>query len=262
MSLFGRRRSNGTTHGGRLGVLTFGRLRHFGVLDQWLLLLSIGSSAAYLATRGMQPFPGSVVLKALGMAPLAALTFRVLEKAERTTSGAARPGVRDSHILAAALTLSCIGDVLLHLGSRRYFGLALGAFLLAHVAYILLFVQSWPRPLRPSRLELTLASAVLVYSVVVTGWLSIHLSGYAVPMVVYGVAITAMTVSAILARFSTPFVWIGAMLFVISDSLIAAGRFTTALPLTVYLVWPVYYLGQYGIAIGFLQDKAADRSPE
>jgi uncharacterized membrane protein YhhN len=204
MSLFGRRRSNGTTHGGLLDVLTFGRLRHFGVLDQWLLLLSIGSSAAYLATRGMQPFPGSVVLKALGMAPLAALTFRVLEKAERTTSGAARPGVRDSHILAAALTLSCIGDVLLHLGSRRYFGLALGAFLLAHVAYILLFVQSWPRPLRPSRLELTLAAAVLVYSVVVTGWVSIRLSEYAVPVIVYGVAITAMTVSAILARFSTP----------------------------------------------------------
>jgi uncharacterized membrane protein YhhN len=243
-----------------LGVLTFGRLRHFGVLDQWLLLLSIGSSAAYFATRGFQPFPGSVVLKALGMAPLAVLTFRVLGKAERTTSGAARGGVRDSHILAAALTLSCIGDVLLHLGSRRYFGLALGAFLLAHVAYILLFAQSWPRPLRPSSRELTLTAAVLVYSVVVTGWLSIRLGAYAVPVFVYSVAITAMTVSAILAGFSTPFVWIGAMLFLISDSLIAAGRFNTALPLAAYLIWPAYYLGQYGIAIGVLQDKAADRS--
>jgi uncharacterized membrane protein YhhN len=245
-----------------LDVLTFGRLRHVGVLDQWLLLLSIGSSVAYLATRGVQPFPGSVVLKALGMAPLAVLTFRVLEKAERTTSGTARPGVRDRHILAAALTLSCIGDVLLHLGSRRYVGLALGAFLLAHVAYILLFVHSWPRPLRPSRLELTLAAAVLVYSVLVTGWLSTGLGGYAVPVIVYSVAITAMTVSAILAGFSTPFVWIGAMLFVISDSLIAAGRFKTVPPLTVYVIWAAYYLGQYGIAIGFLQDKAGDRSPE
>jgi uncharacterized membrane protein YhhN len=243
-----------------LGVLTFGHLRHFGVLDRWLLLLSFGSSAAYFATRGVQPFPGSVVLKALGIAPLAVLTFRVLGKAERTTSGAARGGGRDSHILAAALTLSCIGDVLLHLGSRRNFGLALGAFLLAHIAYILLFAQSWPRPLRPSSMELTLTAAVLVYSVVVTGWLSIRLGGDAVPVFVYSVAITAMTVSAILAGFSTPFVWIGAMLFLISDSLIAAGRFNTALPLTAYLIWPAYYLGQYGIAIGFLQDKAADRS--
>ena len=73
-----------------MDVLTLGRLRHFGVLDQWLLLLSIGSSAAYLATRGVQPFPGSVVLKALGMAPLEVLTFRVLGKVERSTNGAAR----------------------------------------------------------------------------------------------------------------------------------------------------------------------------
>ena len=244
-----------------MDVLTFGRLRHFGVLDQWLLLLSIGSSAAYLATRGLQQFPGSVVLKALGMAPLAVLTFRVLGKVECTKNGAARSGVRDRHLLAVALTLSCIGDVLLHLGSRRYFGLALGAFLLAHVAYILLFAQSWPRPWRPRCLELTLTAAVLVYSVAVTGWLSARLGEYAVPVIIYGVAITGMTVSAILARFSTPFVWIGAMLFLVSDSLIAAGRFKTALPLTA-LIWPAYYLGQYGIAIGFLQDKASDRSPE
>lgn len=244
-----------------MGVLTFGRLRHFGVLDHWLLLLSIGSSAAYLATRGVQPFPGSVVLKALGMAPLAVLTFRVLRKAERTTGGAARPGVRDSNNLAAALTLSCIGDVLLHLGSRRYFGLALGAFLLAHVAYIRLFIRNWPRPLRPDGLQLSLAAAVLVYSLVVTGWLSTGLGGYAVPVIVYSAAITAMTVSAILAGFSTPLVWIGAMLFVVSDSLIAAGRFKAALPLAAYLVWPTYYLGQYAIAVGFLREKAGGPSP-
>ena len=243
-------------------VLTFGRLRNFGALDKWLLLLSIGSSAAYFATRGVQPFPGSVVLKALGMAPLAVLTFRVLGKAEQTASGAARPGVRDSQILAAALTLSCIGDVFLHLGPRRYFGQALGAFLLAHVAYTLLFVRSWRRPFCPGGVQLILAAAVLVYSVVVTGWLASGLGEHAVPVMVYSGAITAMTVSAILAGFSMPFVWIGAMLFVVSDSLIAIGRFKTALPLTAYLIWPTYYLAQYGIAIGFLREKAGDRSPE
>lgn len=243
-----------------MGVLTFGRLRHFGALDQWLLLLSIVSSAVYLATRGVQPFPGSVVLKALGMAPLAVLTFRVLGKAERATGGAARPGVRDSHLLASALALACIGDVLLHLGFRRYFGLGLGAFFLAHVAYILLFVRSWPRPVRPGRQELMLAAAVLVYSVAVTGWLSTRLGGYALPVIAYSIAITAMTVSAILARFSTPFVWIGAMLFVLSDTLIAAGRFRPVLPLAAYLIWPTYYLGQYCIAIGFLREKTGDRA--
>jgi len=89
-----------------MDALTFGRLRHFDRLDRWLLLLSIASSAAYMATRAAQPFPGSVVLKALGMAPLAVLAWRVLSKADRA---------EDARILAIALALSCLGDVVLHL---------------------------------------------------------------------------------------------------------------------------------------------------
>ena len=53
----------------------------------------------------------------------------------------------------------------------------------------------------------------------------------------------------ILAGFSRPFVWIGAPLFLISDSLIATGRFMVTVPLIGLLIWPTYYLGQYGIAI-------------
>ena len=235
--------------------LTFGRLRHWGPLEQGLLLLSLASSVAYFATRAAQPFPGSVVLKALGMAPLAVLALRTLERGERVGTGR-----RDGPLLAGALALSCAGDVLLHLGFRRYFGLALGAFFLAHVAYIALFVRSWPRPLRPRRLDVLLVAAVLCYSVAVTAWLSTHLGGYALPVIAYGVAITAMTTAAILARFSTPLVWVGALLFMLSDSLIAAGRFRTALPLAAYLIWPTYYLGQYAIAIGFLREKVGERS--
>jgi uncharacterized membrane protein YhhN len=240
-----------------MNFLTFGRLRHFGVLERWLLFLSIGSSAAYLVTRGIQPFPGSVVLKGLAMAPLAVLAVRVLGEVDRARGATAR----DSHLLGAALALSCLGDVLLHLGFRSYFGLALAAFLFAHIAYILLFARSWTRPLRPSRRELTLAALILAYSVVVTGWLTSNLGAYAVPLIVYSAAITAMTMSAVLARFSTPLVVIGAMLFLLSDSLIAAWRFKATLPLGAYLIWPTYYVGQYAIAIGVLRESAGDGDP-
>jgi len=229
-----------------LGVLTFGRLRHFGALDQWLLFLSIGSSATYLATRGVQPFPGSVVLKALGMAPLAVLAWRVLRRAERD---------RDAGILAAALGLSCLGDVLLHLGARRYFVHALAAFLLAHLAYVLLFTRSWPRPLRPSAGQLILATLVVIYALVICASIWTALGRLLIPALAYACAITAMVISAILAGFARPYVVIGALLFLISDSLIAAGRFRMSAPLAALLIWPTYYLGQYGIAIGYLRDK-------
>jgi len=229
-----------------MDALTFGHLRNFGRVDKCLLLLSIISSAAYLATRGVQPFPGSVALKALSIAPLAVLAFRV--------------HTRDNLILAAALALSCLGDIFLHLDPRRYFRHALGAFLFAHLAYIVLFTRSWPRPLRAHGSQMLLTALVLVYSLLVSSWLWSGLGTQAVPVMVYSGAITGMAVSTILAGFSKPFVWIGALLFVISDSLIAAGRFKTAVPLAEYLIWPTYYLGQYGIAIGFLREKSGDDS--
>jgi uncharacterized membrane protein YhhN len=230
-----------------LDALTFGRLRGFDRLDGALLLLSIASGVVYMVTRGVQPFPGSVVIKALSMAPLAVLAFRVLHRIDRTSP--------DGVILAAALMLSCAGDVFLHLSFRRYFVHALGAFLLAHVTYVVLFVRNRPRPLRPSTGQLILAFVVVVYGLLMCSWLWTGLGRLAGPALAYAAAITAMVLSTILAGFSRPFVWIGALLFLISDSLIAAGRFMVTVPLIGLLIWPTYYLGQYGIAIGFLREK-------
>ena len=236
-----------------IDALTFGRLRGFDRLDGALLLLSIASGIAYGLTRGIQPFPGSVVIKALVMAPLAMLGFRVLGRVDGETP--------NRWLLAAALLLSCAGDVFLHLSFRRYFVHALVAFLLAHVPYVVLFVRSWPRLLRPSDNQIALAIVVIVYGALMCAWLWTGLGRLAGPALAYAAAITAMVVSTILAGFSRPFVWIGALLFLFSDSLIAAGRFMLTVPLIGLLIWPTYYLGQYGIAIGFLREKAgADRA--
>ncbi|HZO38732.1 MAG TPA: lysoplasmalogenase [Methylomirabilota bacterium] len=226
--------------------MIFGRLRHFDGLDRSLLLLSIASSAAYAATRAVQPFHGSVLIKALAIAPLAVLAARVLSRAQRP---------RDARLLTAALALSCVGDVFLHLDARRYFVHALGAFLLAHLAYVALFVSNWPRPLRLSAGQIVSAALVVVYGVVMCAWLWTGLGRLRVPALAYAAAIVAMTVSTILAGFSRPYVAIGALLFLLSDSLIAAGRFKLVVPLAALLIWPTYYLGQYAIAVGFLREK-------
>jgi uncharacterized membrane protein YhhN len=224
-------------------------------VDAGLLLLSVVCSVAYPAMRASWP-AASVVLKASSIAPLAVLAFRVLGRADRDVTPR-----RANAILATALTLSCAGDIFLAVDPRRYFGHALGAFLLAHLAYILLFVRSWPRPLRPSRRQLILTALVLVYGLLMTSWLAPGFGRLAVPATVYAGAITAMTVSAVLAGFSRPYVLIGAILFLISDSLIAVARFKPGWSAAGYLVWPTYYLGQYGISIGFLRVAAGDASP-
>ena len=237
-------------------VLTFGRLRGFGETDKWLLLLSISCGAVYLATQSIQPFPGSIVLKALSIAPLAVLAFRLL--------GGTKPhGIewlrdRDNVILGMALSFSCLGDIFLDLPGN-FFIQGLVSFLVAHFIYILLFVRNWPRPLRPNGLQLALSAAVLISSLLLSNWLSPNLGAMAKPVMVYICAITVMVVSSILAGFSKPDVWMGAVLFMISDSMIAAGRFKTPVTLAEYLIWATYYLGQYGIAIGFLREKLGER---
>ena len=231
-------------------ALTFGPLRGFGRLECLLLLLSIASSVAFMATRPLQPFPGAAVLKGLGMAALALLAFRLLGN---TT--------RDRLLLTAALVLSCGGDVFLQLDFRRYFVEGLAAFLLAHLTYIGLFAGNWRRPLQPSTGQTILVSLVLVYFALGCIWLWPDLGRLAVPTLTYAAAVTGMTISAILTGFSRPFVWVGAVLFLISDSLLAAGRFKTPLSLAAFLIWPTYYLAQYGITMGSLHEKAADAPP-
>lgn len=243
-------------------ALTFGRLRGFGAADGWLLVLSIGCSVVYLATKSVQPFPGSVALKALSIAPLAVLALRALREAKSERHGVGLTEVlrdRDNLILGAALAFSCLGDILLDLPGQRFIH-GLLSFLAAHFAYILLFVRNWPRRLRPTAGQMALVAAVLVYSLMLSGWLSEDLGKLAGPVMIYICAITVMAISTILAGFAKPWVWIGAILFLISDSMIAAGKFKTPVPMSGYLIWATYYLGQYGIAIGFLRETLGDDS--
>ena len=52
--------------------------RKFDAVDRLLLALSLACGTAYLITRGLPEFTGSVVIKVLAVAPLALIAFRVL----------------------------------------------------------------------------------------------------------------------------------------------------------------------------------------
>jgi uncharacterized membrane protein YhhN len=204
-----------------------------------LLYLSAMASAAYLLSQSRQPFPGSAAIKgcAVGGLALLALQLRAL-----------RP---DAGLLALALVFSTAGDVLLDL-DPRFFTFGLAAFLLAHLTYIALFVRNRARPLDAGLPRVAGVAAVLTGSAALSAWIVPSVDGLAVPVVLYIGAITAMVSLALLARLETPWVPVGAVLFLISDSLLAVNKFKTAVPWHEYLVWITYYLGQCGLALGFL----------
>ncbi|HEX5085610.1 MAG TPA: lysoplasmalogenase [Blastocatellia bacterium] len=219
--------------------MNLGAFRQF---DRALSLVSAVCGFFYLITQSLQPFPGSVLLKALSVATLAALAFR-----------APAPS---SMILGTALAFSSLGDALLDLGSNRFFIWGLLSFLVAHLIYILLFVRNRVRSLKPKGWQSALVAAVLINSILLSQWLAPNLGALLWPVMFYVCVITVMVVSAILAGFSRPWICIGAILFLISDSILAVNKFKSPVPMGGYLVWATYYLAQYGIAIGFLREKS------
>ncbi len=221
-------------------TLALSRKRGLSGIEQNLLLLSIACSAIYFVTKSWQPFTGSVVLKALCIGPLAVIAFRLLPSPNHW-------------LLGGALAFSTLGDIFLDL--RGMFVQGLGAFLIAHLIYVALFVRNWRRPVRLGANQQISLAALLFFSLAQTMWLWPGLGQLAVPVACYIGAITLMVAAAIIGRFRQSWIVWGALLFLISDSLIGINKFKTPVPLQEYLVWATYYLGQCGIALGFLREQ-------
>jgi uncharacterized membrane protein YhhN len=204
-----------------------------------LLYVSAAAGAVYLATARWQPFAGSALVKGCAVGALAVLAWQ------------ARGYRRDAGVLALALAFSTAGDVLLDL-DPRWFTFGLGAFLLAHLTYIALFVRNRTSGIRLDPPHRAAVLLVVVYSATLSVWMVPSVGELAAPVVLYICALTTMVCAAILARFRLQWVAAGAILFLVSDSLLAIHKFKTPVPLRDYLVWSTYYFGQCGIALGYL----------
>ena len=216
--------------------------RRFDASDKLLLVVSLACGVAYLLARSLEPYTGNVIVKAFSVSPLALLAFHLLRN-------------REGLILGASLLFSSLGDVFLAVDGEKLFVFGLGSFLIAHLLYVALFARNWPKPLTASKAQKLLVALLTIYSAAMLVWLWPSLGSLGLPVAVYLCAITAMGVAATLADFQTRWIVTGAVLFILSDSLIAIGKFKTPIAAGDYLVWGTYYLGQLLIAVGFLREK-------
>lgn len=152
-------------------------------------------------------------------------------------------GTRFRWILMLALACSLAGDVFLMFEGLFLPGLV--AFLLAHLAYLALFLRGLPwLPSRAAALAVALIGAAM-YVFLWRGGLPAALR---LPVALYVLAIGLMVAQAVgrALRLRDGAAWrvaLGAGLFMLSDSLLATNRFVQPLPLA-----PLWVLGSYFIA--------------
>jgi uncharacterized membrane protein YhhN len=158
--------------------------------------------------------------------------------------------------LTTALVLSAIGDACLAGDAERWLPAGLGAFLLAHVSYIWLFVHDGggraaliAEPVRTLGVAAAFATGVTMLA-----WLWRSLGAMRGAVSVYVVAICAMTASS----FTLPHrLWpamLGAVAFTASDAILSAELFKTLrAPWATYAVWGLYYAAQALILWAYLR---------
>jgi uncharacterized membrane protein YhhN len=155
-------------------------------------------------------------------------------------------------LFALALLFSAAGDAFLAYDGQRLFVPGLASFLVTHVLYAVVFVlatKGAPAPMSAARkvMLVVIPAFAVAYGVVL--WP--NLGELAIPVLLYIAAIVVMAILSLRVRaLEVP---LGAVLFMISDSLISLGKFLWQAAWVGPLVWITYALAQLLITRGMLR---------
>ena len=150
-----------------------------------------------------------------------------------------------------------VGDVLLMFANDTAWTLqeGLGCFLIGHIFYIFAYRKgvkgAWNLPLWCVAIAFVYAACLLVV-------LFPYVGEMFVPLVIYAVALLGMALAAKERQMrvsvrSFRFVYIGAVCFVASDSILAFNLFVKQHPAFGMALMALYAAAQYGICVGMLE---------
>jgi uncharacterized membrane protein YhhN len=150
-------------------------------------------------------------------------------------------------LIIFALLLSTIGDVCLMFQGNRWFIGGLSSFLVAHLLFVVAFVQGLPAFAVPGP-----AWLVIPYGAALLAFVLPRAGSLKLPVLIYCAAIFAMVICAAaryaaLADARASCALTGAVLFVLSDSSLAIRQFRGPYPGAQPLILSTYWL-----AIGFI----------
>lgn len=160
-------------------------------------------------------------------------------------------------MVLAGLISATVGDVLMMFGGQEFFFLlGLVAFLFTHLFYIGGFgsVADWKKG--HLRSNVTWILAFFAFSIAITGglWASIP-PGMKLPVGIYSAVITVMALAALnlRGRVRPTVFWLlfgGALLFMLSDTLLALNKFKQAREWAQPVIMATYIFGQFLITKG------------
>ncbi len=161
--------------------------------------------------------------------------------------------------LVAAAVASAIGDFLLAFDRKWVLPFGILSFLVAQLLYVIIFLALWffsgdNSPLLPRYLAM---AAIVLAAISFLVWMAPKLGWMALAVVPYAIAITGMGAAAMWLPWVGWPAMVGALLFLVSDFVLAAELFRLAPDsptrrITAPIVWWTYAAAQIAIAAGVL----------
>jgi uncharacterized membrane protein YhhN len=222
--------------------------------ERALFLTSLVCGVGYLLTPYLPgdflpaSWPIHAVIKGLAVSTLAPLAWHWLAGA-------------DGKLLSIALAFSSLGDIFLALPNGNYFVYGLLSFLIAHLFFIAVWRRNWPVPLRITNPQKAILAILALYVLGMMGWI-LPVPGQSAAVAAYMLVLTAMAMAAVLVRADHVWIASGAILFLISDSLIVLSTFKHLIGghWAGFLIWSTYYLAQYLMTFGFVLARTRQHS--
>lgn len=212
-----------------------------GNIDNLALPISLGAAVLYLLMLRQETSWLLSAIKTLSTALLALIAWHM----------------GGPTLLVAGLALSALGDLFLSRDGEKAFISGLVSFLLAHVAYIVLFVRVGQDPMVLLSMPLVMAAAVMVaISLALLRIILQHVSNeLRLPVVVYCTALVLMGLTALATE--RPPIIAGAVMFVASDAILAWEKFvepaaSARKPPMRIAVWVLYYAAQVTFLLAFI----------
>lgn len=202
-----------------------------------IYIIYIVIAALFIILLSIHPYPFSFVIKSLPTLMFVYLCFKYVIKPMKFLMG------------IGYICCMC-GDIFLDLSRTEFFIQALAAFLIGHIFYILAFAQQFHY--RKERLYLALLP--FIYVTIITFILFPRLGTFLLPVLVYIVVIALMGIFSSFINSKGIRIFLGATVFIISDSLIAINKFVVPFNYSTVIIISLYFIAQFMIGTGVLKD--------
>lgn len=166
-----------------------------------------------------------------------------------------------NRLILLGLVLSLFGDFFLIFAGGNIYNFVYGllAFLLAHILYSMAFFRDFKNNPQASKLFGHIMLFFMgVFSLSYYSWIRDYLNDLRIPIMVYMMVISIMVILAgyrygRVNKFSFKLIYIGAIFFVMSDSILAYNKFAEPIPFSGVWIMGTYMLAQYLITMGTIE---------